>query len=37
MIVAAAVTQGAINFDCFAMSVALPEMARDLGTTITGL
>ena len=35
--VAAAVTQGAINFDFFAMSMALPEMARDLGTTITGL
>ena len=37
VIVAAAVTQGAINFDFFAMSMALPEMARDLGTTITGL
>ena len=37
VIIAAAVTQGAINFDFFAMSMALPEMARDLGTTITGL
>ena len=37
VIVAAAVTQGAINFDFFAMSMALPEMAHDLGTTITGL
>jgi EmrB/QacA subfamily drug resistance transporter len=37
VIVAAAVTQGAINLDFFAMGVALPRMAQDLGTTATAL
>lgn len=37
VVVAAAVTQAAINLDFFAMGVALPRMAEDLGTTVTAL
>src|SRR5690606_41696222 len=37
VILAAAVTQAAINIDFFAMGVALPRMAHDLGTTATAL
>jgi len=37
VIVAAAVTQGAINVDFFAMGVALPRMAGDLDTTAMSL
>jgi MFS family permease len=37
VVVAAAVTQGAINMDFWAMGVALPRMADDLGTTATEL
>jgi len=37
VVVAAAVTQAAINLDFFAMGVALPRMATDLDTTATAL
>jgi EmrB/QacA subfamily drug resistance transporter len=37
VIIAAAVTQAAINVDFFAMGVALPRMAADLDTTATSL
>jgi len=37
VVIAAAVTQGAINVDFFAMGVALPRMATDLDTTATDL
>jgi len=37
VVIAAAVTQAAINIDFFAMGVALPRMATDLDTTATAL
>ena len=37
VIIAAAVTQAAINLDFFAMTMALPRMAEDLDTTVTDL
>lgn len=37
VILVAAVTQAAINMDFFAMGIALPTMAEDLGTTVTDL
>jgi EmrB/QacA subfamily drug resistance transporter len=37
VVIAAAVTQAAINLDFFAMGVALPRMAEDLGTTVADL
>src|SRR5689334_22530455 len=37
VIVASAIAQAVINLDFFAMGIALPSMATDLGTTVTDL
>lgn len=37
VVVAAAITQAAINLDFFAMGVSLPRMADELGTTVVDL